>query len=282
MSGRRHHHPDQGLIIDAGVLDELDRQAPSKADLLDEMQREARDEAERQADDHRRPTVYHEAGHALVAVLAGVPLVRVMIKAIDGRYDGFTYVGPGEYALTAYVACCMAGIAAELIVFNATVSFLLPWGDGANDIEDAALKASRFPDQLATFSPVHHPVAVNGMARRIASIAGVCGLKGALDPRVVRFLADRALVARDTLNEHRAALDALAAALLERGELAGDEVTLIVKAHTRDRIAGRGSVSSNFVNEAQCLPTHSAREGERVSHPAPQGARTAMGPGSHD
>lgn len=183
----------------------------------------------RARDEEWRIVAYHEAGHALAGVIA-VPedgLHKITIQP-RGRAMGVAHFAPDDDRylhsrryLEGQIVKGLAGRAAEEVVFG--------------------------PDQITggAESDLDH---VNRIARRMVYRLGMGrgtgllvsdGQPGSLSPEMqarmddeVRDLLDRLYArAREIVVTHRAALDALAEALLEHETLDGDEALRILATH---------------------------------------------------
>ena len=191
----------------------------------------------------RRLTAYHEAGHALVNVLLpGLDPVQKVTIVPRGRALGVTFALPEEDRhshprayLLGRLAVAYGGRIAEEIVF------------GPDQISTGAANDLRQATELA-----HRMVTEFGMSERIGPVTvgepGEVMLWGRevlprravsphmadlVDDEVRRMVGEAHERARGVISAHRPALDALAAALLERETLDRAEVEAIVAAaHT--------------------------------------------------
>jgi cell division protease FtsH len=191
----------------------------------------------------RRLTAYHEAGHALVNVLTpGLDPVQKVTIVPRGRALGVTFALPEEDRhshprsfLLGRLAVAYGGRIAEEIVF------------GPDQISTGAANDLRQATELA-----HRMVTEFGMSERIGPVTvgepGEVMLWGrevlprrAVSPHMADLVDDevRRLVreaherARGIISANRPALDALAAALLERETLDRAEVEQLVVAATK-------------------------------------------------
>jgi cell division protease FtsH len=198
----------------------------------------------------RRLTAYHEAGHALVNVLLpGLDPVQKVTIVPRGRALGVTFALPEEDRhshprayLLGRLAVAYGGRIAEEIVF------------GPDQISTGAANDLRQATELA-----HRMVTEFGMSERIGPVTvgepGEVMLWGRevlprravsphmadlVDDEVRRMVGEAHERARGVISANRPALDALAAALLERETLDRAEVEAIVAgAHTEpERLRG--------------------------------------------
>jgi cell division protease FtsH len=180
-------------------------------------------------EDKKRVAV-HEGGHAMVAYfMAGAdPLEKVTIVP-RGRALGVTQFSEEdrlnipEHYIRARLSVALGGRAAEQLTLGEVSS------GAENDLEVATSFARRMVERWGMgedLGPVSFP-------RDGASPAGFGptaspGLAERADREVIRILKDAEQAALRTLTEHRAALDALAEALLERETVDKSEVDEIV------------------------------------------------------
>jgi hypothetical protein len=183
--------------------------------------------------DDPRYVAYHEAGHAVAAVVVGIDLKWVDIRPgtlPDGRpVGGFTriaienddIVGKGEEAALPYMVQGLAGIFTECQINPHNREWQEAAGDDMEDmgrVERLAICESvREDDGHFVFTP-------EGIQR------------GA--PRMLA-LRERAMAATmQLIEEHWPAIEQVAARLLERGRLTGAEVAAIVAADRHERGGG--------------------------------------------
>ena len=189
------------------------------------------------SEEDRRATAYHEAGHALVALLSkhADPVHKVTIIP-RGMALGVTWTMPLEdrYGLTrdqilAQIRHAMGGRAAEDLVFGQFST------GAANDLKQATELARRM-------------VCSYGMSERIGPVSFVdddhdvflgrdfvqrkdYSEKKAqeIDEEVSELLRGLYAQARQLLADHRDTLDCISTALLERETLEADELKLILE-----------------------------------------------------
>jgi cell division protease FtsH len=168
----------------------------------------------------RRRTAYHEGGHALLGMLTpGADPVRKISIVPRGHALGATYQSPDEdrygYSesyLRGRIAGALAGLAAEELVYGEVTT------GSETDLEQATRVARQMAGRWG-MSPALGPVSL--LPRGEQSLPGLDGDEPAqatrelLDAEVRRLLDDGRELARSTLTEHRANLDALVEALLE-------------------------------------------------------------------
>ncbi len=193
------------------------------------------------SDEEKQVTAYHEAGHALVALLTpGTdPLHKVTIIP-RGRALGLTqqlptddrHTYPRDY-LVASLTVLMGGRAAEEIALNRITT-----GAG-NDIERASEMARKMVCEWG-MSDAMGPVTFGKgdqnifLGREIAQHRDYSEKTAiAIDDEVHSLVTGAHKSALDLITEHRQALEDLAQALLEEETLDGDEVSAIVKGEPR-------------------------------------------------
>ncbi len=190
------------------------------------------------SDEERRLVAYHEAGHALVAlsVPGADPLHKVTIIP-RGRSLGLTAYLPEEelhkytkQSILSRLAMAYGGRVAEQIVFGPDK--VTP--GAAQDIQQATNIARRMVTQFG-MSDAIGPIAVGDreqeifLGREVVQRREISDSTAKLvDDEVKRILTNAFAEATRILSERRAALDRLAAALLERETLDRDEVELVV------------------------------------------------------
>ena len=190
------------------------------------------------SEEERRLVAYHEAGHALVAlsVPGADPLHKVTIIP-RGRALGLTAYLPEEelhkytkQSILSRLAMAYGGRVAEQLVFGPDK--VTP--GAAQDIQQATNIARRMVTQFGMSEEIG-PIAVGDreqeifLGREITQRREISDRTAQLvDEEVKRILTNAYEHATRILTERRAALDRLAAALLERETLDRDEVELVV------------------------------------------------------
>ena len=190
--------------------------------------------------DYLRSVAVHEAGHAIVAVELGfgeLVSVKIASYAIPGNGNlvgGATYAMPRHMRRTraAYlddIAVTLGGIAAETVVFDA-------FFDGAAGSHDADLNTvTRTATLLEAGLGMGHTliVADNAPSRLEALRAHDPDLRR----RVHEIIANEFERAKHIITTRRAALDEIAARLIQAKSLSGDEVREIVERHRRPTVS---------------------------------------------
>jgi cell division protease FtsH len=196
-------------------------------------------------DSEKRNVAVHESGHALVAAFspAADPVDRVTILP-SGMALGVTEQVPeeerhlySEDQLRTTLAVRLGGRAAELVVF----------GEGStgasNDLSSATDLATRMVREFG-LSDALGPVGYGSDSPQYLG-GGPAGDRAysedtqrVIDTEVARLLRDAETRAVDLLQEHRDALDALTAALLEQETVSGDVVRAIANGGSGARRAG--------------------------------------------
>jgi cell division protease FtsH len=189
------------------------------------------------SDEDKRATAYHEAGHALIAMLLpeSDPVHKVTIIP-RGMALGVTQTMPLEdrYNLTkeqilAQITHAMGGRAAEKLVLNYFST------GAANDLKQATHLARQMicnfgmNDRIGPVSLADddHDVFLGRdfLQRREYSEQKA----REIDEEVARLLSERYDEALEMLSEHRDLLDRVTDALLERETLDGAELTLLIE-----------------------------------------------------
>jgi hypothetical protein len=171
-----------------------------------------------------RFTAFHEAGHAVSAIVLGFPLEYVHIKENimdDGTTStGFTRTPPvgaeevdgkGEGAAMPHMIQCFTGPFAEALV-NDRMREYSPW---SGDKEQARTCAAVAVCGLVETGKGYAEVPVERMQQHKA--------------RLDALVSAAAKAASKLVNENTSAIAAVAEALFERKELTGDEVVEIMR-----------------------------------------------------
>jgi cell division protease FtsH len=179
----------------------------------------------------RRLVALHEAGHAIVGLLA-CPQDRLHKVTIEprGRSLGAAHYAPDAdrhlYSrgyLTGVIAKALGGRAAELVFLGADA---VTSGAGS-DLVQATSIARRMVGEFGMSSEVGlvsvSPAAGDG---RVSA-----QLDSQVDSAVRALMAEQAARAESLVREHRAAVEALAEALLAREVLLADDVHAIARRH---------------------------------------------------
>ncbi len=192
----------------------------------------------------KRTTAYHEAGHALVALCVGEeadPVHKVTIIP-RGRALGLTQQLPTEDRLSMtrefalnQIAIMMGGRAAEELIFSQKTT-----GAG-NDIEKATELARKMvtewgmSDEIGplNFSQGQHEVFLGRDFQNGDTYSE--STAQAIDREVRTIVTEQYQRARTLLEQHRMALEAVGAALLEFETLNGEEVRALFKGDSVDR-----------------------------------------------
>jgi cell division protease FtsH len=190
-------------------------------------------------EDERRQTAYHEAGHAVCAlkVKGTDPLHKVTIVP-RGRTLGVAYTLPEDdrvsisrEQLDARLVMAYGGRVAEELVFGRE---RVTTG-AASDIQMATGLARRYVSQWGLSDKIG-PILVGENEQELFLGAQIMSRREVsertaqlVDEEVTRIIRESYERARQVLTEHRALLDTLAGALLERETLSRDEIKLLVE-----------------------------------------------------
>jgi cell division protease FtsH len=189
------------------------------------------------SDEDKRETAYHEAGHALVALLSehadpvhkvtiiprGMALGVTMTMPVEDRY------GLSKDQILAQIRHAMGGRAAEDLVFQRFTT------GAANDLKQATELARRMvcsygmSDKIGpvSFADDDHDVF---LGRDFVQRRDYSQRKAQeIDEEVSGVLSDQYDCAKRLLEEHRATLDRISEALLERETLDTEELRLLVE-----------------------------------------------------
>src|SRR6266581_4911578 len=189
-------------------------------------------------EEERKLTAYHEAGHALVSLkVPGLDPIHKVTIVPRGRALGLTFSLPEEdrhnytkQYILGRLAMAYGGRVAEELVFGPEKVTT----GAAADIQQATEMARRMVTQFGMSDAVG-PIAVGDreaeifLGREVVQRREISEKTAeVVDAEVKRILDEAYKRARDILLEHRAVLDRLAAALLERETLDRDEVELVL------------------------------------------------------
>jgi cell division protease FtsH len=181
----------------------------------------------------RRRTAYHEAGHAIVGMLTpGADPVRKVSIIPRGAALGVTFSAPDadrfnydERYLRAAIKVALGGRVAEEVVFGDRTS------GAESDIQQLTLIAKQMVGRWG-MSEAIGPIAVIPSDGRGPLLPGVDAAseetQRLVDAEVRQLVDELQAEVTDLLVEHRARLDALADALLERETLDEDDAYAVV------------------------------------------------------
>lgn len=180
-----------------------------------------------------RVAAIHEAGHA-VTILARRPgdLQAVALRSLGDGAAGVTVARSPEICaspedLRADIACCLAGRAAEELVFDSP-------GTGAGDDETSDLaNATRLATNAVAAQGLDEQFGLLWFGKaRPTNLREMLSGDATLRARVRSILDEAYSEAMDVLRRHRPALEALAAALAAKRALTGPEAAAIVASHS--------------------------------------------------
>jgi cell division protease FtsH len=196
----------------------------------------------------RTRLAFHEAGHALVGHVLGVGSVERVTIEPRGQALGVTHIHRDsedplyhEAELASRLAMMLGGREAELLVLGSVSS------GAADDLKRASELAIRMVGALG-FSRRFGLLSVEGIPKELLGP----DVQAALLDEARTVLAEAQCRCRAVLDERRAALDALAAALLEREVLAGDALRALLPPAAQPRLACAPPASE--VSEPLALP----------------------------
>jgi cell division protease FtsH len=189
------------------------------------------------SDEDKRATAYHEAGHALVALLTpGADPVHKVTIIPRGMALGVTLTMPEEdrYSLTrdqliARITHAMGGRAAEELVFDHLST------GAANDLKQATDEARRMVCSYGMSEKIG-PISLGDddhdvfLGRDFVSRKEYSENKAQeIDDEVSRLLRELYDVAKQLLSENRGLLDRISEGLLERETLDSEELKLLME-----------------------------------------------------
>ena len=177
----------------------------------------------------QRVVAYHEAGHALMQVLSGEDALKLQKVTIipRGQSLGSTHFSPerdlfnySRELLVSRLRCLMAGRAAEELALGTITS------GASGDIQEATRIARQMVFEYGMSSLGFMALAGAGDGRPLASPQTSHEAEGL----VKSLLDDNYAATSAALRERRATLDAIAAELIVRETISGDDVRAIVGA----------------------------------------------------
>ena len=184
------------------------------------------------SDEDKRRVAVHEGGHALVAyfIRGADPLEKVTIVP-RGRALGVTQFSEDdrfnlpEHYVRARLAVALGGRAGEQLTLGEVSS------GAENDLEVATTYARRMVERWGMgekLGPVSFPRDGASLAAQLGLPSTSQALAERADTEVLRILKEAEQAALNMLADHRAALDSLAKALVERETVDRSEVDSIV------------------------------------------------------
>jgi cell division protease FtsH len=184
----------------------------------------------------KKVIAYHEAGHALAQVLSGEDTIKVQKVTIipRGRSLGSTHFAPErdlfnytQEQLIAKLRCLMAGRVAEELAIGSITS------GASGDIQEATKTARQMIFEWGMsplgFMALSRPEGEEPLASPQTFHEAERHLRALLD--------DNYAATRQLLTVHRAALDAIAEALIQRETISGDDVRELAAAHPESAVA---------------------------------------------
>jgi cell division protease FtsH len=184
------------------------------------------------SEEDKKRVAFHEGGHAMVGYfLHGADPVEKVTIVPRGRALGVTQFSEDdrlnipEHYVRARIAVALGGRAAEQLALGEVSS------GAENDLEVATTYSRRMVERWGMgeeLGPVSFPRDGASPAAQLGLPSTSPGLAERADREVVRILKEAEETATRTLTEHRAALEALAQALLERETVDRSEVDELV------------------------------------------------------
>jgi cell division protease FtsH len=179
----------------------------------------------------RRAIAVHEAGHAIAAAtLDGAKRPQKATIVPRGRALGVVLSTPNEdrklvsrQQLMSDIVVCLAGRAAELKEFGAA--------GVSTGAEDDLKQATGLASRMASLWSMGAPGPVLSITDESSPVA-----RQRAEERAQRLIDDAWTQALETLDRHKQAHAALAAALLERETIEGAEIKEIVRSHLPARL----------------------------------------------
>ena len=190
-------------------------------------------ETRRALTDHDKKVIaYHEAGHALMQVLSGEDALKLEKVTIipRGRSLGSTHFSPerdlfnySRELLISRLRCLMAGRIAEELAIGTITS------GASGDIQEATRTARQMIFEFGMSPLGFMALSRSDNGEPLASPQTFHEAEG----HVRALLDDNYAATTTALRENRAALDAIAADLIQRETMSGDDVRQIVEQNRR-------------------------------------------------
>ena len=229
----------------------------------------------------RRIVAYHEVGHALAAALQkhSQPVQKITIVPRTMGALGYTMQMPEEerYLMTKeeildQITTLTAGRAAEEVIFHSVTT------GAANDIEQATKLARSMVSQYG-MSDTFGMMGLESIQNKYLDGRSVSNCspqtQAQLDEEVRRIVAEAHQKAIHLLEQHVEALHRIAAFLLEKETITGEEFMAILKEADPDEIRQEGS-------EAPANESQTSKEASKDIAAAPSGTLSAQEPGKAD
>ena len=179
-------------------------------------------------DHDKRVIAYHEAGHALMQVISGEDAMKLTKVTIipRGRSLGSTHFAPerdlfnySREMLIGRLRCLMAGRIAEELALGTITS------GASGDIQEATRTARQMVFEFG-MSPLGF-MALSSEGDQPASPQTL----NEAESHLRSLLDDNYAATTEALRRHRAALDAIAADLIQRETISGDDVRRLLAQH---------------------------------------------------
>jgi cell division protease FtsH len=207
--------------------------------------------------EEKHSVAVHEAGHALVAYFSAHadPVAKITILPA-GRALGVTEQLPvderhlySESYLLDSLAIRLGGRASEILVLGEASTGAANDLSGATDlaikmVREWGLSPRLGPIGYGSDQPSYLSGSPLGQERPYAE-----GTQEVIDQEVSRLLVEAEERARQLLEDNRAALDAVVAALLEKETISGEELADLVE-HANDAASGPPSLATSNSNSA--------------------------------
>jgi ATP-dependent Zn protease len=177
----------------------------------------------------RRTIATHEAGHATVAYLVGVGR-KLEVLSIIKRRDALGLLAHSDIEerftktrseIVSLIQIAMGGMVAEELFFGEA-------GTGpAGDLQAATQAAAQMVGSLGMAGSLisYDAMQMQGPANVVAKVLSSEETRESVD----RILNDAKKAVRNMLDEHRHVVEALRDALVDRDELIGDEITIVIE-----------------------------------------------------
>lgn len=183
-----------------------------------------------QSDEDKKITAYHEAGHALVSYyMPHMDAVHAISIVSRGMSLGHTLIPPAQdrvhetkTRLLEHISTMLGGRAAEELIYDEMTT-------GAGDDIQKATQLAR--DMVVDYGMSRlGPVRYDIERAPIEESVGISDVMQAkIDAEIQKIIEERYEVALSTLKKNKAKLDAVAAELVKKEKLEGDEFDSIMK-----------------------------------------------------
>lgn len=214
-----------------------------------------------QTEADKKITAYHESGHAIVSYFSpnADPVHRISIIG-RGLSLGHTLIPPAHdrvhetrTRLFEQISTMLGGRAAEELIFSEMTT------GAADDLEKATEVARMMVVEygMSELGPVNYNVEQNRLYGESSQISDI--LMAKIDAEIRRIMDGGYADAQKVLKQHKNRLDAVAAALLQKETLEGEEFESIMSREAGSRSTSSGQAASGGKGKATEKPVRKTK-----------------------